>query len=175
MKKLRTFVAHVEDRPGVLNRVASMFRRRNYNIVSLNVGTTHEAGVSRLTLVVEADEHVARRIEANLYKLLDVIAVTDVTDAQTVDRVLALLKVKAVPEQRAEVLKLAEVFRARVVDVAPDTLILEITGTQDKIDGLVTVLQPFGILELVHTGTVSMQRGSTPALGAQHQNPFAAA
>ncbi|MCC6213937.1 MAG: acetolactate synthase small subunit [Polyangiaceae bacterium] len=175
MKKLRTFVAHVEDRPGVLNRVASMFRRRNYNIISLNVGTTHEPGVSRLTVVIEADEHVAHRIEANLYKLIDVIAVTDVTDAQTVDRVLALLKVRAAPEQRAEVLQLAEVFRARVVDVAPDTLILEITGTQDKIDGLVAVLQPFGILELVHTGTVSMQRGSTPALGAEHRAPIVAA
>jgi acetolactate synthase I/III small subunit len=156
----RTFVAYVEDRPGVLNRVASLFRRRGYNIVSLNVGRTHETEVSRMTFVVDADDDTAHRIEANLYKLVNVLSVEDITKAPTVTRDLALIKVQVGPERRAEVLQLAEVFRARAVDVGPDNLIVEITGTQDKIDGLVAILQPFGITEMVQTGTVAMTRGA---------------
>jgi len=158
--KTHTFVAYVEDQPGVLNRVTSLFRRRNYNIVSLNVGRTHEAGISRMTMVVEAnDDHQARRIEANLYKMVNVLSVEDITHKPSVARDLALIKVKVGPDKRPEVLQLCEVFRARPVDVHPDTLIVEITGTQDKIDGLTTMLAPFGILELVQTGTVAMTRG----------------
>src|SRR5262245_31415508 len=156
----RTFVAYVEDRPGVLNRVASLFRRRGYNIVSLNVGRTHEPGVSRMTFVVDADDDTARRIEANLYKLVNVLSVEDITRAATVVRDLALIKLRVGPERRAEVLQLCDVFRARAVDVGPDTLIVEITGTQDKLEGLVAVLQPFGIEEMVQTGTVAMTRGT---------------
>ena len=154
-----TFVAYVEDQPGVLNRVTSLFRRRNYNIVSLNVGRTHQVGVSRMTMVVEAEDDKARRIEANLYKMVNVLSVEDITHKQSVARDLALIKVKVGPEKRPEVLQLCEVFRARPVDVHPETLILEITGTQDKIDGLTTMLAPFGIVELVQTGTVAMTRG----------------
>ncbi len=154
-----TFVAYVEDQPGVLNRVTSLFRRRNYNIVSLNVGRTHEAGISRMTMVVEADDDKARRIEANLYKMVNVLSVEDITHKPSVARDLALIKVKVGPDKRPEVLQLCEVFRARPVDVHPDTLIVEITGAQDKIDGLTTMLAPFGILELVQTGTVAMTRG----------------
>ncbi|HMJ13609.1 MAG TPA: acetolactate synthase small subunit [Polyangiaceae bacterium] len=156
----RTFVAYVEDRPGVLNRVASLFRRRGYNIVSLNVGRTHETGVSRMTFVVDADDDTAHRIEANLYKLVNVISVEDISKAPTVTRDLALIKVQVGPERRAEVLQLVEVFRARAVDVGPDNLIVEITGTQDKIDGLAAILAPFGIAEMVQTGTVAMTRGA---------------
>jgi acetolactate synthase-1/3 small subunit len=153
-------VAYVEDRPGVLNRVASLFRRRGYNIVSLNVGRTHETEVSRMTFVVDADDDTAHRIEANLYKLVNVLSVEDISKAPTVTRDLALIKVQVGPERRAEVLQLAEVFRARAVDVGADNLIVEITGTQDKIDGLVAILQPFGITEMVQTGTVAMTRGA---------------
>ena len=156
----RTFVAYVEDQPGVLNRIASLFRRRNFNIVSLNVGRTHEPGISRMTVVVEADDDKARRIEANLYKLVNVLSVEDITDQPNIVRDIALIKVKAPPEQRSEVLQLCQVFRARAVDVGPDTLVVEITGTQDKIMGLLTILEPFGVLEMVQSGTVAMTRGN---------------
>jgi acetolactate synthase-1/3 small subunit len=158
-KSMRTFVAYVEDKPGVLNRIASMFRRRAFNIISLNVGRTHEPGISRMTFVVEADDDLARRIEANLYKLVNVLSVEDISNKAAVSRDLALVKVDVGPEKRAEVLQLVEVFRARAVDVGPHTLIVEITGTQDKIDGLVAILQPFGVTEMVQTGTVAMTRG----------------
>jgi acetolactate synthase-1/3 small subunit len=156
---LRTFVAYVEDRPGVLNRISSLFRRRNYNIVSLNVGLTHQPGVSRMTFRIEADDDMALRIEANLYKMVNVLSVEDITRKASVSRDLALIKVTVGPDKRAEVLQLCDVFRARAVDVAPGTLIVEITGTQDKIDGLVAILSPFGIAEMVQTGTVAMTRG----------------
>lgn len=156
----RTFVVYVEDKPGVLNRVASLFRRRAYNIESLSVGHTDEPGVSRMTLVMEADEVVARLVEANLYKLVNVLRVEDVTDSPTVVRDLALVKVRAEGGQRAQVLQLVEVFRARVIDMATDALIIEITGTEDKVDGMLEVLQPFGIIELVRAGSVAMTRGS---------------
>jgi acetolactate synthase-1/3 small subunit len=156
---LRTFVAYVEDLPGVLNRISSLFRRRNYNIVSLNVGRTHQPGISRMTFRIEADDDMARRIEANLYKMVNVLSVEDITKKGSVSRDLALIKVTVGPDKRAEVLQLCDVFRARAVDVAPGTLIVEITGTQDKIDGLVAILEPFGIAEMVQTGTVAMTRG----------------
>jgi acetolactate synthase-1/3 small subunit len=154
-----TFVAYVEDQPGVLNRVTSLFRRRNYNIVSLNVGRTNQDGVSRMTIVVEADDDKAVRIQANLYKMVNVLSVEDITHKFTVARDLVLIKVNAGPDKRSQVLELCEVFRARFIDVHPTTLIVEVTGTQDKIDGLVTMLEPFGILEMVQTGTVAMTRG----------------
>jgi acetolactate synthase-1/3 small subunit len=155
-----TFIAYVEDKPGVLNRIASLFRRRGFNIVSLVVGRTERPEVSRLTVVVEADDDTARRIEANLYKLVNVLEVHDVTNNQkTVARELALIKVRAGGDQRNDVLKVCDVFRARVVDLGSDTLTVEITGTQDKIDGLVDVLRPYSIVEMVRTGVVAMTRG----------------
>jgi acetolactate synthase-1/3 small subunit len=155
-----TFVAYVEDLPGVLNRVASLFRRRGFNIESLTVGHTEQPGVSRMTIVVDTDEFGARRVEANLYKLVNVLRVEDVTSTAAVVRDLALIKVGADGANRAQVMQLCDVFRARVVDVANDSLIIEITGTVDKIDGLVDVLRPFGIIEMVRTGIVAMRRGS---------------
>lgn len=172
-RALRTFVTYVEDKPGVLNRVSSLFRRRGYNIVSLNVGRTHQTGVSRMTFVVEADGDMARRIEANLYKLVNVLSVQDITHEPSVVRDLALIKVRARPERRAEVFQLCEVFRARVVDVAPESLIVEVTGTTDKLEGLVSALEPFGITEMVQTGTVAITRGPQGAasIAAQQGNP----
>jgi len=156
-----TFIALVEDKPGVLNRVASLFRRRNFNIESLAVGRTENPEVSRMTIVVHCPngEVDAHKIEANLYKLINVIDVQDVTHQPSVTRDLALIKVRVEPERRAEVNGLAEIFRARIVDVAVDSVIVEITGTEDKIEGMIELLRPLGIVEMVRTGQVSMTRG----------------
>ena len=156
---VRTFVVFVEDKPGVLNRTASLFRRRNFNIESLNVGRTHIPGVSRMTVVVEADEDTAKRIEANLYKLVNVLEVQEISHQPKIERELALVKVRATAEKRAEILQIAEVFQGRVLDMAPDVVVLEITGSHDKIAGLVSVLETYGIEELVQTGSVAMTRG----------------
>jgi len=158
--RLRTFIAHVEDLPGVLNRVTSLFRRRGYNIESLAVGRTHEPGVSRMTLVIEADDDGARRIEANLYKLVNVLRVDDTTARATVARELALIKVRADAVTRPSVMQICEVFRARVIDVAPAAMICEITGVATKIDGFVDVLAPYGVIETVRTGAVAMMRSA---------------
>ena len=155
----RTFVTYVEDKPGVLNRVASLFRRRNFNIESLTVGHTDQEGVSCMTIVTDVDEYTARRIEANLYKLVNVLRVEEVTYVPSVMRDLALIKVRADTDTRTQVLQICDVFRARVVDVTQESIIIESTGTEDKIDGLVEVLNPFGIIELVRTGRVAMTRG----------------
>ena len=169
MMTLRTYIMHVEDLPGVLNRVTSLFRRRGYNIESLTVGRTENAGVSRMTIVMEADDDAARRIEANLYKLVNVLKVEDTTRRPCVTRELALIKVRTNSQaQRAHVMQLAEVFRARVIDVAPEALIFEITGTRDKIEGLAGVLAEYGIVEMVRTGAVAMLR-SAPELANEIQ------
>jgi acetolactate synthase-1/3 small subunit len=157
---LRTFIAYVEDLPGVLNRVTSLFRRRSYNIESLTVGRTERPGTSRMTIVLEADDDAARRIEANLYKLVNVLWVEDTSAAATVVRELALVKVRADAASRGEVMRVCEVFRARVVDVGPEALVAEITGAAAKIEGLVDVLRPFGIVEMVRTGAVAMLRSA---------------
>lgn len=175
MRQLRTIVAYVEDRPGVLNRVVSLFRRRSYNIDSLTVGRTEREGVSRMTVVMEADDDAARRIEANLYKLVNVLFVDDLTAQPNVTHDLALIKVSASPATRPNVLQLAEVFRGRAVDVGPETVIVEVAGTADKIDGLVEVLRPFGILEMVRTGLVAMRRGNAPREMPANREVFEAA
>jgi len=156
-----TFIALVENKPGVLNRVASLFRRRNFNIESLAVGRTDKPEVSRMTVVVDCPngDIDAHKIEANLYKLVNVIDVQDVTRQPSVARDLALIKVKAAPERRAEINGLAEIFRARIVDVAADSVIVEITGTEEKIEGMMELLRPIGIVEMVRTGQVAMTRG----------------
>jgi acetolactate synthase-1/3 small subunit len=155
-----TLIALVENKPGVLNRVASLFRRRNFNIESLNVGRTERPDISRMTIVIDSEVNDARKVEANLYKLVNVIDVQDVTNQAAVTRDLALIKVAASPEQRAEIANLAAIFRARIVDVCPDTVIVEITGTEDKIESLLELLSPIGIIEMVRTGQVAMMRGT---------------
>jgi acetolactate synthase-1/3 small subunit len=158
--RTHTLIAHVEDKPGVLARIASLFRRRGYNIASLTVGRTAEPGVSRLTLVVDADDDTARRIEANLYKLVNVLLVEDVTLGASVARELALVKVRATSETRPRVLQICEVFGARVLDMMPELLTIELTSTHDKIDDLVGVLASEGVvIEMVRTGVVAMTRG----------------
>ncbi len=158
---LNTFVVYVENKPGVLTRVASLFRRRAFNIDSLTVGRTEKPEVSRMTITVDADRDQARRIEANLYKLVNVLLVENITNQPSIVRDLAMIKVAATHEARSHVLELASVFRARVVDVAPESLTIEITGAEDKIDGLLDVLRPYGVLEMVRTGIVAMRRGKS--------------
>ncbi len=161
-----TLFALVENKPGVLNRVSSLFRRRNFNIESLNVGQTETPDISRMTIVLDSDDVNVSIVEANLYKLVNVIDVQDVTNQPSVSRDLALIKVRAIPELRSEITSLASIFRAKIVDVAPDSVIVEIAGTEDKIESLVELLRPLGILEMVRTGQVAMMRGT--AAGVRH-------
>jgi acetolactate synthase-1/3 small subunit len=158
-EKPHTFVVYVENKPGVLNRIASLFRRRGYNIESLTVGHTERPGVSRMTIVSAISSGAAHRVEANIYKLINVLSVADVTSASTVSRSLALIKVEAREESRRRLMEIVRVFRARVVDLGPRSLIIEITGAEEKIHALVEVLRPFGIVEMVRTGQVVMTRG----------------
>jgi len=155
-----TFAVYVEDQPGVLNRVSSLFRRRGFNIHSLSVGTSEVIGVSRMTVVVRTDEGGAARIRAHVEKLVPVMRVEDLSDRPAVVRDLALIKVGASQESRAAVMQLADVFGGKVVDVAPASLVLEICASEAKVDGLLEVLRPYGVLEMVRTGRVAMDRGS---------------
>lgn len=153
-----TFVVYVENQPGVLNRVASLFRRRAYNIESLTVGHTERPGISRMTIVSTISDGAAHRVESNIYKLVNVLSVEDVTFSPTVARSLALIKVEANDESRHRLMQIVRVFRARVIDMGPQSLILEITGAENKLNALLEVLRPFGIIEMVRTGQVAMTR-----------------
>jgi len=156
----QTLIAKVEDKPGVLNRVASLFRRRNFNIESLAVGHSETPGISRMTIVTDEKETLRRNvIKANLLKLINVIEVEDVTDTPAVIRETALVKVNANASQRGQVMDVAEMYRARIVDVATNTLIVEVTGESSKIEAMIAVLEPFGILEIMRTGKIAMTRG----------------
>ncbi|WP_158751334.1 acetolactate synthase small subunit [Acidobacterium sp. S8] len=158
---LHTFVALVEDKPGVLTRVASLFRRLNVNIVSLTVGRSERPGVSRMTIVALSSTSAGHRIVASLYKLENVLEVDDMDQVANVSRELALIKVGATPQTRSHIFELVEVFRARIVDLAPESLMIEITGVESKIEGLIQVLIESGdpILEVSRTGRMVMRRG----------------
>ena len=164
---LHTFVALVDDKPGVLTRVASLFRRLNINIVSLTVGESEQANCSRMTIVCEAPEMAAHRIKASLYKLETTVHVDEVNRAEAVVRELCLIKVAAGPKSlngvhsRSQIFELATVFRARVVDLAPESIMLEMTGSASKIEGLLQVLRESGyeVLEVSRTGRMAMRRG----------------
>jgi acetolactate synthase-1/3 small subunit len=158
---MQTFAVYVDNKPGVLNRVASLFRRRAFNIESLTVGHTDTPGISRMTIVVDTDERGGRLVVANLYKLIPVRRVDNITDVPTIARDLALIKVSATGESRTQVMQLVDVYRARIVDVGPETLVIETTGTEDKIDSLLEVLRPYGVVEMVRTGRIEMARGIT--------------
>ncbi len=159
-EKPHTFVVYVDDKPGVLNRIASLFRRRAFNIESLTVGHTELPGVSRMTIVSRINEGAAHRVEANIYKLVNVLSAQDVTHASTVARSLALIKVQAREDSRRRLMEIVRVFRARVVDLAPESLVIESTGAEERIQALVEVLRPFGILEMARTGRLAMTRGA---------------
>lgn len=158
---LHTFVSYVEDKPGVLTRVASLFRRLNINIISVTVGRSERPGLSRMTIVCEASAEAGHRIRASMYKLENVVDVDDIAGAPSVTRELALIKVAATKNTRSTIFELVEVFRARIVDLAPESLMIEMTGVESKIEGLIQVLTESDnrILEICRSGKMTMRRG----------------
>ncbi len=152
--------ALVENRPGVLARVSNLFRRRSFNIDSLSVGRTQRENLSRMTIVMESDAAEADRLVKNLYKLVDVVHVDHLHNQPSVARDMALVKVKASSENRREVIQLCDIFRARIIDVAAESLVVEITGEEEKLGHFTELVRPFGIVEMVRTGVIAMGRGS---------------
>ena len=149
----------VENKFGVLSRVAGLFSARGYNIESLSVGETLDPSVSRMTIVVTGDEFVIEQVMKQLHKLIDVIKVNDLTDDSHVERELVLIRVNAEPQHRAEVMRTADIFRARVIDVTPVSFVLEATGDEGKLEALIELLRPIGIQEVVRTGKIAITRG----------------
>jgi len=157
-----TLVALVQDEPGVLTRVAGLFRRRGFNIESLSVGHCERPGQSRMTVVVIGDDADVEQVTKQLDKLINVVSVTDITRVDKVVRELALIKVSASAATRSEIMQIVDVFRANIVDVAPDSLMVEVTGDEDKIDSLINMLRDFGMQELARTGRTALTRGVFP-------------
>ena len=154
-----TITALVQDKPGVLNRISSMFRRRGFNIASLAVGHSEMPDLSRMTFVVEGDDRVVEQMTKHLNKLIDVIKVSDISKENIVSRELALIRVKANVQSRSEIMQIVDIFRANIVDVAADSLIVEVSGDEDKVDSLHDLLKSFGVQEVMRTGTIALNRG----------------
>ena len=169
-KHKHTVVALVEDHPGVLNRVVSLFRRRGFNIDSLTVGPTEAHNISRMTLVVDGNDTIVEQAVKQLYKVVEVLKVSDLTEEKTVVRELALLKVSTSPTTRSEIMQIVDIYRAKIVDVGHDSIIIEVTGAEEKIDSLFELVKRFGVRELVRTGRVVMTRGASAkaALGSDN-------
>lgn len=150
----------VENKAGVLARIANLFSARGYNIDSLAVGETEDPSISRMTIVVRGDERILEQIEKQLNKLIDVIKVSDFIQTEHLERDLILIKVNADKNSRSEIMQIVDIFRAKIVDVANDSVIIEMTGTEEKIKAFVEIVRPFGIKEMVRTGIVAMGRGN---------------
>ena len=179
-RRLHTIVALVQDRPGVLNKIASKWRQRSFNIESLTVGHSEIPGLSRMTFTVDGASNDIEQVTKQLYKVIEVVKITDVTAEQVVARELALVKVAATKETRGSIIEIVDVFRAKIVDVSTDSMVIEATGTEDKIDAIVAMLSPFGMKELVRTGRVAMVRGGTttvkpPTVDGADQRPHRSA
>jgi acetolactate synthase I/III small subunit len=168
LNKKHTIVALVQDRPGVLNRAVSLFRRRGFNIESLAVGHSETPGVSRMTLVVEAED--VEQVTKQLYRLIEVLKVSDVTDDPTVEREMVLAKLHAPPQIRPEIVAVTSVFDAKIVDVGYNTMVIEMTGTPSKVENFIEIIRPFGLKEMMRTGRIAMVRGAHT-----HQAPAEAA
>lgn len=149
----------VENQPGVLARVVTLFRRRGYNIDSLAVGRTENNEISRITIVVECEEDVIEQVTKQLHKLIDVIKINDITEEPSVERELALVKVRSDSASRAEIMQIVDIFRARIVDIGKNSLIIEATGDENKVTAIEESLRPFGIMEMVRTGKIALVRG----------------
>lgn len=154
-----TLVAWMRDKPGVLSRVSGMLRRRNFNIDSLQVSHSETPGISRMTFVVDGDERVADQVVKQMNKVVDVTRVEDISDQPTILRELALIRVRTTGETRREIMQFAEIYRAQIVDISADSLVIQIVGTEDKVDSLIDLLDRFGIEEMVRTGRVALARG----------------
>lgn len=165
-----TLVAIVEDKPGVLNRMASLFRRRGFNIESIAVGHSELPHLSRVTIIVNGSNAMVEQVRKQLDKLVDVVRVSDITGDNITIRELALIKVKASSATRSEIIEIADIFRANIVDVSSDSLTIEITGDEDKIDSMLKLLRSFGIREIARTGRVAMVRGNLGARLAEEKS-----
>lgn len=154
-----TLLVLVDNQPGVLARVAGLFSRRGYNIDSLTVGPTEREDVSRMTIVVDVEEHYLEQVRKQLYKLINVREIIDVKEADAIERELVLIKVNSDAKTRPSIIEIVDIFRAKIVDVAKDNLSIEITGTESKVRALEDLLKPFCIIELVRTGVVALPRG----------------
>jgi len=153
-------VVLVNNQPGVLNRVSSMVRSRNFNIESLAVGHTERPDISRMTITLRGDNFAVEQMEKQLYRLIDVLKVQDLPESGVVEHELALIKVRATESKRGEILRIIELYKGRVLDVSPESVIIEHSGTEQEIDSLVALLGGFGIREMVRTGTIALGRGS---------------
>ena len=170
-----TLVALVEDKPGVLNRMASLFRRRGFNIESIAVGSSELPHLSRMTIVVDGTTAMVEQVRKQLDKVIDVVKVSDITESDMVARELALIKVKATSSTRSEIIQIVDIFRANIVDVAPDSLTVEVTGDEEKITSLFDLLRGFGIKEISKTGRIAVTRGSSGSLQVEERLPKARA
>lgn len=150
----------VENKPGVLTRVAALFARRGFNIDSLSVGPTEDESISRMTIVVDGESSRLEQVRKQVHKLIPVIRIHDLVPSEMVDRELALFKVHAPPSARAEITAVVDIFRAKIVDVGRTTLTVEMTGTAEKIEAMKNLLRPYGIKEMARTGKVALARGS---------------
>ena len=157
-----TIMALVEDKPGVLNRIASLFRRRSFNIQSLAVGGSEHPGLSRMTIVAIGDSAQVEQVRKQLDKLINVVKVSDITEDNMVARELALIKVKSTASTRSEIMQIVGIFRANIVDVASGSLTVEVTGDEDKVNSLLGLLRDFGVKEVSRTGRIALTRGSSP-------------
>jgi acetolactate synthase-1/3 small subunit len=168
-----TIVALVENKPGVLNRIASKWRQRGFNIESLAVGHSEIPGLSRMTFVVDGATTDVEQVTKQLYKIIEVVKMSDLTDEDMVARELALIKVSASPTSRSAVIEVVDIFRADIIDVSPESVIVQVTGTEDKVDAIMEMLRPYGIRELVRTGRVAMTRGAAATIeGAEGAKPI---
>ncbi|MFC1920392.1 acetolactate synthase small subunit [Chloroflexota bacterium] len=159
-----TLVALVEDKPGVLNRVASLFRRRGFNISSIAVGHSEAPNISRMTIVVDGKTTSVEQVRKQLEKVIDVVRVTEISNDDMISRELALVKVKTTPITRSEVMQIVDIFRANIVDVGIEAVTIEVTGDDEKISSLLTLLEGYGIKELARTGRIAMtRRGASPS------------
>jgi acetolactate synthase-1/3 small subunit len=157
--KKHILVAQVADKPGVLNRVSSLLRRRNFNIEGIAVGQTEQPDMSRMIMIVEGDDAKVEQVRKQLDKVVDVVRIVDITDLNPVSRELALIKVKATASTRSEIIQVVDIFRASILDVSVDSLIVEVTGDEEKLNSLIELLRGFGIREIARTGRIAMCRG----------------
>ena len=166
-----TLVALVEDKPGVLTRMASLFRRRGFNIESIAVGHSELPHLSRMTIVVNGSANMLEQVRKQLDKVIDVVKVSDITEGDMITRELALIKVKATSATRSEIMQIVDIFRANIVDVASDSVTIEVTGDEEKINSLFNLLRGFGIKELARTGRLAMSRGGSSPLRVEKESP----
>ncbi len=166
-----TLVALVEDKPGVLNRMASLFRRRGFNIESIAVGHSEIPHLSRMTIVVDGTTSMVEQVRKQLDKVVDVVRVSDITSDNLIARELALIKVKATSSSRSEIMQIVDIFRANIVDVGSDSVTVEVTGDEAKINSLYNLLRGFGIKELARTGRIAMPRGVSSPLRVEKESP----